>query len=114
MIVIEGKRIVPVGSAGTRSVPADARVIFTGSMTVMQGLRDTHLHLMISRHPRRLCARAAARIRNGGSCKMPTRTMARPTEGRHVDIIAVQGDVLKCVALLQDVGIVIRLGRQVN
>jgi imidazolonepropionase-like amidohydrolase len=36
------------------------------------------------------------------------------TEGKYADIIAVQGDVLKQIALLQKVDIVIKHGRQVK
>lgn len=50
VILIDGERIVAVGSVGTLAVPADARVISTEGMTVMPGLWDMHVHLMINGH----------------------------------------------------------------
>lgn len=50
VILIEDQRIVAVGSVGTLPVPADAKVISTEGMTVLPGLWDMHVHLMINGH----------------------------------------------------------------
>ena len=50
VILIEGERIVAVGTVKTLTVPADATVISTEGMTVMPGLWDMHVHLMINGH----------------------------------------------------------------
>ena len=48
--LVEGQRIVAVGTVKTLPVPADATVISTEGMTVMPGLWDMHVHLMINGH----------------------------------------------------------------
>lgn len=50
VVLIEGERIVAVGSVSTLPVPADATVISTEGMTVLPGLWDMHVHLMINGH----------------------------------------------------------------
>lgn len=50
VILVEGERIVAVGSVGTLAVPADATVISTEGMTVLPGLWDMHVHLVINGH----------------------------------------------------------------
>jgi imidazolonepropionase-like amidohydrolase len=50
VILVEGERIVAVGSEGQLAVPADAEVISTEGMTVLPGLWDMHVHLMINGH----------------------------------------------------------------
>ncbi len=50
VILIEGERIVAVGTVKTLPVPADATVISTEGMTVMPGLWDMHVHLMLNGH----------------------------------------------------------------
>lgn len=50
VVLIEGQRIVAVGTGKTLPVPADATVISTEGMTVMPGLWDMHVHLMINGH----------------------------------------------------------------
>jgi len=50
VIIIEGERIKAVGQVGTLSVPAGAEVISTEGMTVLPGLWDMHVHLMINGH----------------------------------------------------------------
>ena len=50
VILIEGQRIVAVGTVKTLPVPADATVISTEGMTVLPGLWDMHVHLMINGH----------------------------------------------------------------
>ncbi|MET0718434.1 MAG: amidohydrolase family protein [Pseudoxanthomonas sp.] len=50
VILIEGQRIVAVGSVDSLPVPADAKVISTEGMTVLPGLWDMHVHLMINGH----------------------------------------------------------------
>src|SRR5688572_21776308 len=50
VILIEGQRIRAIGTVGTVAVPAGAEVISTEGMTVMPGLWDMHVHLMINGH----------------------------------------------------------------
>ena len=50
VILIEDERIVAVGTVGSLAVPADAKVISTEGMTVLPGLWDMHVHLMINGH----------------------------------------------------------------
>lgn len=50
VVIVDGERIVAVGSVGDLPVPADAEVISTEGMTVMPGLWDMHVHLMINGH----------------------------------------------------------------
>jgi imidazolonepropionase-like amidohydrolase len=50
VIVIEGERIKAIGQVGTLAVPAGAQVISTEGMSVLPGLWDMHVHLMINGH----------------------------------------------------------------
>ena len=50
VVIIEGDRIKAVGQVGTLAVPAGADVISTEGMTVLPGLWDMHVHLMIDGH----------------------------------------------------------------
>jgi len=50
VIIIEGERIKAVGQLGALSVPSDAEIISTEGMTVLPGLWDMHVHLMINGH----------------------------------------------------------------
>ncbi|HET9481022.1 MAG TPA: amidohydrolase family protein [Candidatus Polarisedimenticolia bacterium] len=50
VILIEGERILAVGQVGTLAVPAGAEVISTEGMSVLPGLWDMHVHLMINGH----------------------------------------------------------------
>ncbi len=50
VILIEGERITAVGQVGTLAVPAGAEVISTEAMSVLPGLWDMHVHLMINGH----------------------------------------------------------------
>ena len=50
VVIIEGERIKSVGQMGTLAVPAGAEVISTEGMTVLPGLWDMHVHLMINGH----------------------------------------------------------------
>jgi imidazolonepropionase-like amidohydrolase len=50
VILIQGERIAAVGQVGTLDVPAGAEVISTEGMSVMPGLWDMHVHLMIVGH----------------------------------------------------------------
>ena len=50
VVVIEGARITHVGRLGEVVVPADAEIISTEGMTVLPGLWDMHVHLMIVGH----------------------------------------------------------------
>ena len=50
VIIIEGNRIKAVGREGAMAIPEGARVIDTNGYTVMPGLMDMHVHLMILGH----------------------------------------------------------------
>jgi imidazolonepropionase-like amidohydrolase len=50
VILIEGERITAVGHQGNLAVPEGAEVISTEGMSVMPGLWDMHVHLMINGH----------------------------------------------------------------
>lgn len=50
VIIIEGDRIRKIGQVGQVEIPAGAEVISTEGMTVMPGLWDMHVHLMINGH----------------------------------------------------------------
>ena len=50
VIIVRGERIEAVGQVGTLPVPAGAEVISTEGMSVLPGLWDMHVHLMINGH----------------------------------------------------------------
>jgi imidazolonepropionase-like amidohydrolase len=50
VIIIDGERIKAVGQVGTLAVPEGVEVISTEGMTVLPGLWDMHVHLMINGH----------------------------------------------------------------
>jgi imidazolonepropionase-like amidohydrolase len=50
VIIVEGERIKAVGRKGELSIPEGAQVISTEGMSVMPGLWDMHVHLMINGH----------------------------------------------------------------
>jgi imidazolonepropionase-like amidohydrolase len=50
VILVEGERIRAVGQVGTLAVPAGAELISTEGMTVLPGLWDMHVHLMLAGH----------------------------------------------------------------
>lgn len=50
VILIEGKKITAVGTVGELAIPVDAEVISTEGMSVLPGLWDMHVHLMINGH----------------------------------------------------------------
>ncbi|MEQ8304271.1 MAG: amidohydrolase family protein [Cyclobacteriaceae bacterium] len=50
IIIIEGERIREVGRVGELAIPADAEVISTEGMSVLPGLWDMHVHLMLNGH----------------------------------------------------------------
>jgi len=50
VIIIEGERIKAVGQVGSLPVPPGAEVISTEGMSVLPGLWDMHVHLMINGH----------------------------------------------------------------
>lgn len=50
VILIEGERIRAVGRVGALAVPGGAEVISTEGMSVLPGLWDMHVHLMINGH----------------------------------------------------------------
>src|SRR5678816_4808594 len=47
VVIIEGERIKAVGQVGTLAIPPGAEVISTEGMSVLPGLWDMHVHLMI-------------------------------------------------------------------
>jgi imidazolonepropionase-like amidohydrolase len=50
VILIEGERIKAIGEVGVLAIPPGAEVISTEGMSVMPGLWDMHVHLMINGH----------------------------------------------------------------
>ncbi len=50
VVIVEGERIRAVGQVGTLAIPAGAEVISTEGMSVLPGLWDMHVHLMINGH----------------------------------------------------------------
>ena len=50
VVIIEGARIKAVGQVGSLRIPAGAAVISTEGMSVLPGLWDMHVHLMINGH----------------------------------------------------------------
>jgi imidazolonepropionase-like amidohydrolase len=50
VVLIEGERIVRVGTAGSFEIPAGTTVVDAEGMTVIPGLIDTHVHLDILGH----------------------------------------------------------------
>ena len=50
VILVEGESSVAVGTTATLEVPADYEVISTEGMSVLPGLWDMHVHLMINGH----------------------------------------------------------------
>jgi len=50
VIIIEGERILAVGSVGNLKIPDGAEIISTEGMSVLPGLWDMHVHLMITGH----------------------------------------------------------------
>ena len=50
VVLIEGERISAVGVVGSLAVPAGAEVISTEGMSVLPGLWDMHVHLMLNGH----------------------------------------------------------------
>jgi imidazolonepropionase-like amidohydrolase len=50
VILIEGDRIKAVGHQGNLPVPAGAEIISTEGMSVMPGMWDMHVHLMLNGH----------------------------------------------------------------
>ena len=50
VIIIEDDKIIKVGHQGNTEVPAGAEVVSTEGMSVMPGLWDMHVHLMINGH----------------------------------------------------------------
>ncbi len=50
VVIVDGEKISAVGQVGTLAVPAGAEMISTEGMTVLPGLWDMHVHLMINGH----------------------------------------------------------------
>ncbi|WP_241125487.1 amidohydrolase family protein [Cognataquiflexum nitidum] len=50
VIIIENDRIKEIGQVGTLAVPSGAEVISTEGMSVLPGLWDMHVHLMLNGH----------------------------------------------------------------
>ena len=50
VVIVQGERISAVGRIGTLAVPQGAEVISTEGMSVLPGLWDMHVHLMINGH----------------------------------------------------------------
>ncbi len=50
VILIQNDRIAAVGQVGTLAIPAGAEIISTEGMSVLPGLWDMHVHLMLNGH----------------------------------------------------------------
>ena len=50
IIIIEGERIKAIGQVGNFDIPPNAEIISTEGMSVLPGLWDMHVHLMINGH----------------------------------------------------------------
>ncbi len=50
VILIEGEKIIKVGQLGTLQIPKEYEIISTEGMSVLPGLWDMHVHLMINGH----------------------------------------------------------------
>jgi imidazolonepropionase-like amidohydrolase len=50
VVIVQGERISAVGTVGTLAVPGGAEVISTEGMSVLPGLWDMHVHLMLNGH----------------------------------------------------------------
>ncbi|MEJ7675987.1 MAG: amidohydrolase family protein [Chitinophagaceae bacterium] len=50
VVLIEGSKIIKVGQVGTVTISAGTEIISTEGMTVLPGLWDMHVHLMINGH----------------------------------------------------------------
>ena len=50
VVLIDGERVTAVGMVGSLVIPPDARRISTEGMTVLPGLWDMHVHLMLNGH----------------------------------------------------------------
>ncbi len=50
VVLVDGERIKAVGQVGSLAVPQGAEVISTDGMSVLPGLWDAHVHLMIDGH----------------------------------------------------------------
>jgi len=50
VIIIEGEKIIAVGDHNTVEIPEGAEIISTEGMSVLPGLWDMHVHLMINGH----------------------------------------------------------------
>ena len=50
IIIIEGERIKAIGQVGNFEIPSEAEIISTEGMSVLPGLWDMHVHLMINGH----------------------------------------------------------------
>lgn len=50
IILVEGERIKAVGQIGSLEIPAGAEIISTEGMSVLPGLWDMHVHLMLNGH----------------------------------------------------------------
>ncbi|MEM1119902.1 MAG: amidohydrolase family protein [Bacteroidota bacterium] len=50
IILIEGKKIKAIGQVGNFDIPFNAEIISTEGMSVLPGLWDMHVHLMINGH----------------------------------------------------------------
>jgi len=50
IIIVEGERIKAIGQVGNFEIPENAEIISTEGMSVLPGLWDMHVHLMINGH----------------------------------------------------------------
>jgi imidazolonepropionase-like amidohydrolase len=120
VILIDGERISDVGHVGGLEIPDGAEIISTEGMSVLPGLWDMHVHLMINGHSDYvhwdktyppvfesvIMPASALQLLLAGV------TSARDLGAPLDDSIAVRGDVLRYINLLQSVDIVVKHGHR--
>ena len=120
IILISGERIQAVGQVGSLPVPPGTEIISTEGMSVLPGLWDMHVHTMLDGHsdyehwdktypPRLEKEIMPASIRQ---LLMAGVTSARDLGGPLEASIAVRGDVLRSIDLLQRVDVIVKHGKR--
>ncbi len=121
MVRVEGDRIAEVGSA--LALPTGARVIDLGEATLLPGLIDLHTHLT-DRYGTQNARELVQRVRLGESPLSALVAASRVNaeilgwsdrvgtveKGKWADLVAVLGDPLRDITLLERVGFVMKGG----
>lgn len=102
VVLIEGERIRAVGQVGSLEVPVRVAVISTEGMSVLPGLWDMHVHLMINGH---------ADYAHWDAAYSPQfRSVIMPASAKQVLLAGVTSAQDLGASLLQDVDIVTKHG----